>query len=240
MFAETAELILSPAPDRAFMVIKGLSRADAYEMALEAVAEARRKMPKLTGASADRLEPLYDKGLFGILWQDSYVWYQDHGIRPFTMNNLAGKTIPMWVNDPSGALRAKNPKAKTRTTVDGRVQTLIFRKVAVKGQSKQKYVTNPKTGRRELVGNKPASYPGAPGRINVRNAKGALSSDGAKIGGQIGKGNVGVRWRHPGLAPKLFINNALTLVSQWNGIIPVRIYVTDATWNGRVDMVKEV
>ena len=235
MLVETAELILSPSPDRAFMKVPGLSRVDAYDMAVEAVAEARRKMPKLTGASADRLEPIYEEGLFGMLWQDSYVWYQDHGIRPFTMNNLEGKTIPMWINDPAGALRMKNPKAKTRTTADGRVQTLIFRKVAKKGSRVQKYTRNAKTGRRELISDKPASYPGAPGRIGTRNPKGALSPDGARVGGQIAKGNVGVRWRHPGLPPKLFINNALTLTSQRYGILPVRVYVTDATWNGRID-----
>ena len=231
MLASTAELILSTRPDRAFMVVDELPRANAYLLAVEAVEEARKKMPKLSGRAADRLEPIYADNIFGILWQDSYVWYQDHGIRPFTMNNLQGKVIPMWINDPAGSLRMKNPKAKTRTTADGRVQTLIFRK-APKGT--QRYRRNPKTGALELNIDKKGSSQTKSGRAKKDNLSGSLYDEGRKNGGKNGSGNSGMGWRYPGIAPKLFINNSITVTAQKNGILPVRVYVTDATWNGRV------
>ena len=43
-----------------------------------------------------------------------------------------------------------------------------------------------------------ATNVGKPGRINVRGS-----------GGQIGKGNVGVKWRHPGLKPNNFIEDSM-------------------------------
>lgn len=235
MLSTTAEIVLSQSPDRLIMKIKGLEMSKAYEMAFQATSEARRQMPKVTGAAADRIEPVYGPGFFGVMWQDKYVWYQDRGIRAFTMNSLAGKTIPMWVNDPGGAIKAKNPKAKTRTTVDGRQQTLIFRKAAKKGTRIQKFHKDPNTGAKYLVSDKPASYPGAPGRIGSRNAAGTKDENGNSIGGQISKGNTGVRWRHPGLEPRLFLNNSLTTVSQRYGFLPTIIYVTDGTWAGRMD-----
>lgn len=164
---------------------------------------------------------------------NTYVWFQDHGIRAFTMNSLQGKTIPMWIDDPTGQERAKNPKAKTRTTESGKQQILIFRKVAMKGTRVRKWVLDKKTGKRVLV-DKPGSYPGAPGRINRRQLGGSTDASGKSNGGQIAAGNSGVKWRHPGLAPRLFLNNALTLAAQWNGILPIRVYVTDANWKGRV------
>ncbi len=234
MLTSTAELILSVRPDRAFMVVDELPRANAYLLALEAVEEARKKMPKLSGRAADRLEPIYADNIFGILWQDSYVWYQDHGIRPFTMNNLQGKTIPMWINDPSGQLRQKNPKAKTRVTKDGRQQTLIFRKAPKQGGGTQRYSRNSKTGALELNTDKKGSSPTKAGRAKKDNLAGSLSEEGRKSGGKNGSGSSGMGWRYPGIAPKLFINNSITVTAQKNGILPVRIYVTDATWNGRV------
>jgi hypothetical protein len=192
------------------MVVDELPRANAYLLALEAVEEARKKM------------------------QDSYVWYQDHGIRPFTMNNLQGKTIPMWINDPSGQLRQKNPKAKTRVTKDGRQQTLIFRKAPKQGGGTQRYSRNSKTGALELNTDKKGSSPTKAGRAKKDNLAGSLSEEGRKSGGKNGSGSSGMGWRYPGIAPKLFINNSITVTAQKNGILPVRIYVTDATWNGRV------
>lgn len=188
-------------------------------------------MPKMTGASAARLQPIYGKGYFGIWWADSYVWFQDHGIRPFTMRSLAGKTIPMWVDDPTGQERVKNPKAQVRTTMSGKVQVLIFRKAANIGQRVTKYGKDPKTGQRIIISDRPASYPGAPGRIGVREARSPNTREG-KVAGRIAKGNSGVRWRHPGIAPRLFLNNAVTLAAQWNGILPVRVYLTDRNWKG--------
>lgn len=189
-------------------------------------------MPKMSGASAARMQPLYGKGYFGLSWQDSYVFFQDHGIRPFTMRSLAGKTIPMWIDDPTGQERSKNPKAKVRVTQSGKTQVLIFRKAANLGQRKTKYGKD-RNGNRVVISDKPASYPGAPGRIANREA-GAPWTRGGKQGGQIAAGNSGVRWRHPGIAPRLFLNNALTLAAQWNGILPTRVYLADATWRSRL------
>jgi hypothetical protein len=228
MLLETAEVKLSEQPDRIIMIVKGLNPGKARSAALSAVREARRKMPKMSGASAARLQPLYGKGYFGVWWADSYVWFQDHGIRPFTMRNLAGRTIPMWIDDPTGAERARNPKAKVRTTMSGKTQVLIFRRAANIGQRITKYGRD-RNGNRIVVSDRPASYPGAPGRISRREVGQPFTRDGAK-GGQIAPGNVGVRWRHPGIQPRLFLNNAVTLAAQWYGILPVRVYLCDRNW----------
>jgi hypothetical protein len=225
----TAEMQLSNRPDRVIMLVPGLNPGRARYIANQAVREARRKMPKMTGDSARRIQPIYGKGFFGIYFPDSVVWFQDHGIRPFTMNNLQGKTIPMWIDDPTGAEKAKNPKAKTRTTASGKNQILIFRKVANKGTQTLKYKTDPKTGLKTLV-SKPGSYPGAPGRIGTRES-GRPSTTPGRVAGAVARNNVGVKWRHPGLAPRLFLNNALTLAAQWNNILPIRVYIADRTSN---------
>lgn len=225
---ESAELQLTSRPDRAIMVVEGLDLRRARACANAAVREARRKMPKLSGRSASRLMPLWGKNYFGIRWLDSYVFFQDHGIRPFTMRSLEGKTIPMWVDDPTGDERAKNPKAKTRVTASGKQQVLIFRRVGMKGGSSPRTRIDPTTRLPHTV-RQSASYPGAPGRIGRREAGAPLTTEGRQ-GGQIAKGNVGVRWRHPGLSPRLFINNAITLSAQWHGILPVRIYLCDERW----------
>lgn len=229
----TAEIQISQRPDRVIMYVPGLRGPRARNIANAAVAECRRKMPKSSGYSANRLQPIYGKDFFGIRWADSYVWFQDHGINPFTMNSLAGKTIPMWVDDPTGQERAKNPKAKIRVTMSGKTQVLIFRKAAQKGQRIVKTKKNPVTGQPMIVSDRPASYPGAPGRIGVRES-GKPSTTEGRIGGAIGRGNIGVRWRHPGIAPRGFLNNAMTLACQWNGILPVRMYIADANWRRSV------
>lgn len=168
------------------------------------------------------MQPLYGRGFFGIYFGSNVMWFQENGIRPFTMNSLEGKTIPMWVDDPSGQERVKNPKAKVRTTASGKIQVLIFRKVGRKGQFK----TVTRNGIKVQV---PTSWPGAPGRIGMREAA-APRTRGGTFGGRIAGGNIGVRWRHPGLAARLFMNNALTLAAGNNGIVPTRIYVTDSKW----------
>jgi hypothetical protein len=159
---------------------------------------------------------------------NSYVFFQDHGIRPFTMNNLQGKTIPMWIDDPTGQERNKNPKAKVRTTASGKTQILIFRKVAMRGQRKTKITVDKRTGQK-VETSVPMSYPGAPGRIANRETGSPFTTKG-KVAGGVRPGNSGVRWRHPGLAPRLFLNNSLTLAAQWNGILPVRVYIADRNW----------
>lgn len=229
----TAEITLSGRPDRIIMFVPGLKPMRARTMANAAVAEARRKMPKMSGYSANRLQPLYGKEYFGIRWADSYVFFQDHGIRPFTMNSLAGKIIPMWVDDPTGTERQKNPKAKTRVTMSGKTQVLIFRKAAVKGARITKYKKNKVTKQPEVVEDRPASYPGAPGRIANREMGSPLTTQG-RVAGAIARGNVGVRWRHPGIAPRMFLNNAMTLACQRGGILPIRVYIADSRWRSMV------
>lgn len=231
MLSETAELRISENPDRMIMLVPGLSANRARSAALAALREARRKMPKLTGQSGSKMQPLYGKGFFGVFFGSPVVWFQENGIRPFTMYSLAGKTIPMWVDDPTGTERQKNPKAKVRTTMSGKTQVLIFRRVAAIGQTKTATRRSRVTGAVERV-QVPASYPGAPGRIGRREAARPLTRAGAS-GGQIASGNIGVRWRHPGLPPRKFLNNAITLAAQWQGILPIRVYVADRNWRAR-------
>lgn len=232
MLSSTPEMKISELPDRLIMYVPGLKPNHARNAANDAVREARRKMPKSTGYAASRLQPLYGKDFFGLRWMDSYVWFQENGIRPFTMNSLAGKTIPMWVDDTNGTERQKNPKAKVRVTMSGKTQVLIFRKAARKGQRISRTRKDPVSGEK-IVDSRPASYPGAPGRISRREAGSPMTTPG-KIAGAIAAGNGGVRWRHPGLEPRLFLNNGMTLGAQWNGILPVRLYVADSGWRGRV------
>jgi hypothetical protein len=227
---ETQEMRISANPDRLIMLIPSLKGPRARNIANTAVREARRVMPKLTGRAASRLFPLYGTGFFGVGWQDPYVWFQEQGIRGFTMWNLAGKTIPMWVDDPTGEELQRNPKAKTRMTMSGKPQVLIFRRAALPGTMK--------TVRRKVADGTyeeyqvSASYPGAPGRIGSRQAGMPMTTEG-KTGGQIASGNIGVRWRHPGLAPRLFLNHAMTIAAQANGISPQRIYAADRGWRSR-------
>jgi hypothetical protein len=227
---ETQEMVISPRPDRLIMLIPGLKGSRAHNMASTAVREARRVMPKLTGRAASRLFPLYGSGFFGLGWADSYVWFQEQGIRPFTMFSLAGKTIPMWIDDPAGEERQRNPRARTRLTMSGKTQVLIFRRAAMPGEARTvRRKVAPGTYEEYTV---PASYPGAPGRIGRREAESPWTAPG-RLGGQVARGNIGVRWRHPGLAPRLFLNHAMTLAAQQGGIIPTRIYAADRSWRSR-------
>lgn len=230
---EVPEVHLVTHPDRMIMIEKGLSAGRARAAAREAVRQARRRMPKLSGASARTLQPIYGKGYFGIQWATQIVWYQDHGTQPFTMRSLAGKTIPMWIDDPTGQERRDNPKAKVRVTESGKVQILIFRRAARIGQRKKVYRRDPETGLKVLVSDKPASYPGAPGRISVREAAQPWTRAG-KRAGAIAPGNGGVRWRHPGIKPRSFLNTSLTLAAQQNELLPERVYVADKGWRNYV------
>jgi hypothetical protein len=197
----------------------GFSEQEARFLAIDAVYTARMTMPRVTGAAASRLVPIYQEGWFGIYFPDSYTWFQEHGTGPRTMRSLAGKVIPMWVADADGSIRAKNRKVKVRTTADGRVQVLIFRKAAKLGARKLVRKKNPATGQMETRWTV-ASYPGAPGRISQRNDN-----------GQIGVGNVGVRWRHPGLKALQFLNAAIAGVAFRSDVQLTTIYATDgAEW----------
>lgn len=229
--AESPEMRISERPDRLLVLIPGMRPGQARRVAQDAVRVARRRMPKMTGKGAKRMQPLYGKGFYGIFFGDSYIWFQENGIRPFTMNNLQGKTIPMWVDDPTGQERSKNPKAKTRVTASGKTQILIFRKVAMKGQRKTVKRKNKVTGKIETT-SVPMSYPGAPGRISNREMGRPFTRLG-KVGGQIARGNGGVRWRHPGLAPRKFMNSSITEASGSHGISITRIYVCDSRWRAK-------
>lgn len=196
--------------DRLVMVLPEMVDVAFTELlAARALELAKADAPRFTGTSARRLEAVWGHDYFGVRWKDNYVWFQEMGISPFLMDSLQGKTVPLWVEDADGSIRAKNPKVETRTSVDGRTQVLIFRKVAHKGQRKN--VTRRIGGMEQRV-SVPRSYPGAPGRINRR------TRPGEGIGGRIAKGNVGVRWRHPGLNGRFFIHNALMQTAYEQGL----------------------
>jgi hypothetical protein len=226
MASITAQILRlgSGTPDRMVMRAEGYGRDVTRYLAIDAVYTARMSMPRVTGATASRLTPIYEEGWFGIYFPDSWTWFMEQGTGPRTMRSLAGKTVPMWVSDEDGRIRAKNPKTRVRTTMDGRTQVLIFRRAAPIGQRKQVRRRNKWTGEMETVWTV-ASYPGAPGRISRR-------SDGMGWGrgasGQIAAGNVGVRWRHPGLRALQFLNAALSGVAFRSNVPLTTVYATDA------------
>jgi hypothetical protein len=218
-------------PNKAIMGADGLSKFRAQQVAIQAARLARTYAPRCTAASAARIFPVWGDGWFGVTWEHRYIWFNEAGIRPFTMRSLAGKTIPMWVNDPKGEERKKNPKAKTRRTVDGRIQVLIFRRAAKMGQRKSVYRN---IGGRMSKVNVPASYPGAPGRIAVNRSRG-IERQGdvdpsVKNPGWIAPSNVGVRWRHPGLDSGRFIARALADAAVANGLIVLDVHYL-SRWN---------
>lgn len=214
-------------PDRMVMRAEGFSEQDTRYLAIDAAYTARMTMPRVSGATASHLVPIYQQGWFGVYFPDSWTWFMEQGSGPRTMRSLAGKTVPMWVYDEDGQLRAKNKKIRVRTTQDGRTQVLIFRKAAPIGQRKQVRRRNKATGEMETVWTV-ASYPGAPGRIN-RRSSGQGWGNGEP--GQIGRGNTGVRWRHPGLRALQFLNAAIAGVAFRSSVPLTTIYATDgAEW----------
>lgn len=197
-------------PDRMLMYVNNLNQDMATKAAEFATRVATLTAPKLSGAMSGRFTPVSGPGYFGIQWADQYAWFQEVGIRPFTMTRLAGKTIPMWITDYTGQLRRDNPKAKTRGTADGRIQVLIFRRAAKIGQRKSVVKMQ---GGTPVVSDVPASYPGAPGRI-VRRVPPSPDTPAGLMGGWIAKGNVGVRWRHPGLGHRMYLQAAILTAAQ--------------------------
>ena len=191
-----------------------LTTQAAHQLAWKAVEYARRDAPKLSGLMARRLRPVWGAGYFGIRWLSSYAWFQEMGIKPFTMTALAGRTIPMWVDDPTGKERQKNPDAKTRVTKSGKTQVLIFRKAAKIG-SKKKVRSKYSHEWKEV----PRHYPGAPGRIANREAPQPYTTPGRQPG-WIARGNVGVWWRHPGLGGRHFMLNGIYAAAE-EGSVPV-------------------
>lgn len=206
-------------PNRIVVGIPNLSVYAARTLAVEAARRARSYAPKLSIASSSAFTPIFGEGWFGVAWAHRYVWFLEAGTRPFTMRSLAGKLIPMWINDPTGEERRKNPRAKTRTTADGRTQVLIFRRAAKMGQRKNVWKNVGGVMTRTSV---PRSYPGAPGRIAVNRSRGLMRQGDVNPGvgnpGWIAKGNVGVRWRHPGLQPGRFLARAVKEVASEAGL----------------------
>lgn len=206
------------APSRLIMVVPDLDPLVAERLAFLSTKKARQLAPKLTNKLADGLVPLWSEDAFGIGWHADYTWYQEKGTKPFLMRSLEGKTVPMWIDDPTGDEQRNNPKAKTRVMAGGRVQVLIFRKVAERGQRK---LVERRVGGRIVQVDVPASYPGAPGRIQHRHTQPIVPP--GKIAGQIRQGNVGVRWRHPGLQGLGFIVDSIQEVAFKHGIYNGRI-----------------
>lgn len=189
------EVSLTQTPDRILALMDNDMGIEFMQtLAQEAVQIAHNDLPKISGRLANSLVPVFGETFWGIHFPDKVSWYLERGTSPFTMNSLQGKVIPMWVDDPNGEEAKKIKNAKTRITLDGRKQTLIFRKAAKKGERKLVF----RNGQWVSV---PKSYPGAPGRINVRSAN-----------GRIGQGNNGVRWRHPGIDPRYYLNNAMDAI----------------------------
>lgn len=203
-------------PDMLIMELPGLTEDGSRILANHAVYVARHLGPKCSGWATSRLQPVVGEGYFGVHWLDEYLYFQETGTRAFTMYSLAGKTIPMWIDDPTGTERRKYPQAKTRRTASGKTQVLIFRRAARRGARK---MVRRKVGGVFRDVSVPRSYPGAPGRIASREAPRPYTTTG-KVAGRIAAGNIGVRWRNPGLAPRGFVHEALRRACVANGVIP--------------------
>ena len=198
-------------PRQAVLGVPGLSAEDAEDVAERAVALTRQYLPRATGAAAATVFPIFGPEWFGVEWQHDSIWFQELGTKPHTMRSLAGKTIPMWVKDRDFKLRTANPNIETRQREDtNETEVLIFRRVAKQGQRREEWKMI--DGSLQMV-SKPMSYPGAPGRIAVNRSRGIMREGDTMYGssnpGRIAKGNVGVRWRHPGLEAGRFVMNGV-------------------------------
>jgi hypothetical protein len=203
---------MTQTPDRMIYLMEDTYDTTYMEMLANAMLEAvKDRIPKITGSLARSVEPVFGPNFWGIYFPDKRMWYLERGTSPFLMRSLAGKTIPMWVDDSDGSIAKKaGRKAKTRISVDGRAQTLIFRRVAKPGERKE-------VRRNGRLINVPRSYPGAPGRIRNR-----VSS------GRIAAGNVGVRWRHPGIRAREYMNQAMEDTAEIFGIDNGQVFLIDA------------
>lgn len=197
-------------PDRFYVEVPGMTARQTQGLANQAARRARATAPKLSGRGARGIKPYWGNGFFGVSFADPYMGYQENGTRAFTMRNLAGKTIPMWLDDPTGKLHRDNPKAETRITANGRRQVKLFRKAAKIGARK----TVTRRGQQVTV---PQSYPGAPGRIAYREVTEYDSATG-KIAKMHPRAHSGVRWRHPGLMGRHFMHLALSGVAADAGL----------------------
>lgn len=189
-------------PDTLVARVSGLDVVRAEAMARAAAAHAASIAPKSSGRGAASIVPVWGAGWYGVRWSEPSMWFNEAGTRPRTMRELAGKLIPMWINDPTGAearkVKAGDRARRVRRDASGKQQVLIFRRAAA-------------IGARKMVNGRsvPASYPGAPGRIARRRTDPP---------GQIAKANVGVRWRHPGISPRGFMRHSLEDVATAHGL----------------------
>lgn len=212
-------------PNRLYVMAPDLSRRQCEVLSKQSVAYIRTISPKLSGEGARSLRPYFGTGWFGVGWTRNYLWYQEAGTRAHTMTRLAGKTIPMWIDDPLGIERRKNPKAKTRTTENGRRQVLIFRRAAEIGERKRRAVRDGQ-GRLVRWRDVPASYPGAPGRIVSRTFNDVQGTNTGRIARLVPRPHMGVRWRHPGIVQREFMQHGLQTVARMAGVPDSTIFAT--------------
>ncbi len=209
-------------PDRLYMLAPERTRSECHKMAMAAVALCVKDAPRLSGRATAGIKPYYGLAFFGVKWDRPYLWYQESGTAPHTMRNLAGKTIPMWIDDWTGDLARKNPKAKTRITANGRRQILIFRKVGKIG-AKKRVADRDSEGRIVRWRSVNQSFPGAPGRVSNRQWSPPDGTTG-RISLLISRPHVGVKWRHPGLVPREFMKNSIATVGAENGLTVRDVY----------------
>lgn len=207
------------APKALFVKAPGMPAAETAQLSIISARIARRICPKISGRAAEGIKPFSGHGYYGVKWDVPYIWYQNQGTSPFTMLSLAGKTIPMWIDDPTGSVKRENPKADTRITVNGRRQVKIFRKAAKIG-ARKKVANRDSQGRLMGWRDVPQSYPGAPGRINRR------SDDTGQISKLLPRPHVGVRWRHPGIVPREFLQHSLQTVGAHAGISDLTVFAS--------------
>lgn len=212
-------------PDRLYIRAPEYNDKQCELLAKQAAAFTRAVAPKLSGRGAQGIKPYWGRGFFGIRWDRTYMWYQERGTNPFTMRSLAGKTIPMWVDDPTGSERRANPKAKTRVVANGRRQVLIFRKVAKHGARKRVAVRDAK-GRLLRHKTVPQSYPGAPGRIARTTYDERYGTHTGKIAKMRPRAHIGVRWRNPGIVGREFMLYSLQEVAEMAKVEDTTVYST--------------
>lgn len=211
-------------PNRLYVLAPGMTKHQTRTLAQHAVAISQTLSPRLSGRAANGIKEYYGDGFFGVRWSAPYLWYQEGGHGAFTMRTLAGKTIPMWVDDWTGEMARADPKAKTRITQNGRRQILIFRRAGKLGARKRVAVRD-RQGRLVRWRSVPQSYPGAPGRITHREWKSPEGTTG-RITRTVTPSHVGVRWRHPGLIPREFMQHALQQVALLYEIENTEVYAT--------------
>lgn len=210
-------------PNRLYVLAPGRNRDQCEMLAKQSAEFVRAVTPKLSGRAASGIKPYWGVGWFGIKWDRPYLWWQESGTNPFTMNKLAGKVIPMWIDDPLGNEARANPKAKTRITINGRKQVLIFRRAAKPGQ-RRKVAVRDGNGRLLRYRDAPASFPGAPGRIQRTSYHDVRGTNTGRIARLVPRPHMGVRWRNPGVVGREFMQHGLQQVARMAEVQDPTIY----------------